>query len=40
MRNIREAFVGFGEINTPCEMIDDRCKAAAAELRKKDIEIF
>ena len=40
MRKIKAAFVGFGEINTPREMIDERCKKAADELRVNDIEVL
>ena len=30
-------FVGFGEVNTPREFIDDRCHRAAEELRKRGL---
>ena len=36
---IRAGFVGFGEVNTPREFIDGRCKTAADELRKRGIEL-
>ena len=37
---IRAGFVGFGEVNTPREFIDGRCKAAADALKKQGIELF
>ena len=39
MRRIRAGFVGFGEVNTPREMIDNRCKDAARLLEDQDIEL-
>ena len=36
---IRAGFVGFGEVNTPREFIDGRCKTAADELRKRGVEL-
>ena len=38
--NIRAGFVGFGEVNTPREFIDNRCQAAMEELQKRGVEIF
>ena len=32
-------FVGFGEVNTPREFIDDRCHQAAEELRKRGLAV-
>ena len=37
---IRAGFVGFGEVNTPREFIDNRCQAAMEELQKRGVEIF
>lgn len=37
---VRAGFVGFGEVNTPREFIDNRCRAAADELKKRGIELF
>ena len=36
---IRAGFVGFGEVNTPREFIDNRCQTAADELKKRGIEL-
>ena len=36
---VRAGFVGFGEVNTPREFIVNRCKTAAAELRKRGVEL-
>ena len=36
---IRAGFVGFGEVNTPREFIDNRCRIAADELKKRGIEL-
>ncbi|MFA6815132.1 MAG: hypothetical protein WCS73_02430 [Lentisphaeria bacterium] len=33
-------FVGFGEVNTPREFIDNRCQAAASALRKRGLKII
>jgi len=38
-RKIRAGFVGFGEVNTPREFIDQRCAAAAALLEKQGVEL-
>ncbi len=35
----RIGFVGFGEVNTPREFIDQRCRQAAAELEKRDFDV-
>ena len=37
---IRAGFVGFGEVNTPREFIDNRCKAVADTLRSNGIELI
>ena len=37
---VRAGFVGFGEVNTPREFIDNRCQAAMEELQKRGVEIF
>ena len=37
---IRAGFVGFGEVNTPREFIDGRCRIAADELKKRGVELF
>ncbi len=34
------AFVGFGEVNTPIDIIVDKCKKAAESLKTKDTEVF
>ena len=39
MRDIKAVFVGFGEVNTPREMIDSRCLAAAEQLREQGIDL-
>jgi len=39
-RKIRAAFVGFGEVNTPREFIDQRCINAARLLEQQDIELI
>ena len=36
---IRAGFVGFGEVNTPREFIDARCRTAADELIKRGVEL-
>lgn len=38
--NIRAGFVGFGEVNTPREFIDNRCRVAADELKKRGVTLF
>lgn len=40
MRKVRAGFVGFGEINTPRDLIVGRCAQAAESLRKAGLEIF
>ena len=40
IRKIKAGFVGFGEINTPKELIVNRCAAAAKSLKKAGVEIF
>jgi L-arabinose isomerase len=37
MRSIRAGFVGFGEVNTPKELIVDRCAEAAKWLEKRGL---
>ena len=39
IRNIRAVFIGFGEVNTPPEMIDRRCRVAAEQLREQGIDL-
>ncbi len=39
MRKIRAGFVGFGEINTPREMIDSRCAEAQRLLEEQGVEL-
>ena len=36
---IKAGFVGFGEVNTPREFIDGRCRSAADELKKRGVEL-
>ncbi|HPS52437.1 MAG TPA: hypothetical protein PLK08_02695 [Phycisphaerae bacterium] len=40
MRKIKAAFVGFGEVNTPREFIDNRCAAAADSLEEQGLELI
>lgn len=37
---VRAGFVGFGEVNTPREFIDGRCRTAMDELRKRGVELL
>ena len=39
-RKARAGFVGFGEVNTPKELIVNRCAAAARMLEEKGLELF
>lgn len=39
MRKVRVAMVGFGEINTPRELIDGKCRAARELLERQDLEV-
>jgi len=39
MRKIRAGFVGFGEVNTPREFINERCSQAAGLLEQEGIEL-
>ncbi len=39
-RKPRAGFVGFGEVNTPRELIDEKCEEAALVLEKEGIELF
>ena len=39
MRTICAGFVGFGEVNTPRELIEQKCSEAVAELQKLDIDL-
>lgn len=39
MNTIRAGFVGFGEVNTPREFIDQRCEEAAQLLEREGIEL-
>ena len=34
------AFAGFGEVNTPIEIIVDKCSKAAKNLKREDVEIY
>ena len=36
---VKAAFVGFGEVNTPYEIIVDKCKNAAESLKKEGMEL-
>ena len=36
---VKVAFVGFGEVNTPREIIVDKCKAAEAGLLAEGMEL-
>lgn len=40
MNNIKAAFVGFGEVNTPAEIIMKKCKDAEASLKKEGLDLF
>ena len=40
MRAIRAGFVGFGEVNTPREVIDRLCNGAIGELRRLDWDVL
>jgi L-fucose isomerase-like protein len=40
VRKARAGFVGFGEINTPKELIVNRCAAAARMLEQEGLELF
>ncbi|MBR4060858.1 MAG: hypothetical protein IKK03_13600 [Lachnospiraceae bacterium] len=40
MSNIKVAFVGFGEVNTPAEIILKKCKEAEASLQKESLELI
>ncbi len=37
---VKAAFVGFGEVNTPYEIIVDKCKNAAESLKKEGMELI
>ena len=39
MRKIKAGFVGFGEINTPREIIERKCNQAREEIEAEDIEV-
>ena len=34
------AFAGFGEVNTPIEIIVDKCSKAVENLKREDVEIY
>ena len=34
------AFAGFGEVNTPIDIIINKCTAACESLKKEDVEIY
>src|ERR1017187_6032409 len=40
VRKARVGFVGFGEVNTPKELIVNRCAAAARMLEQEGLELF
>ncbi|MDD5705443.1 MAG: hypothetical protein PHR35_05925, partial [Kiritimatiellae bacterium] len=40
IRKVRAGFVGFGEVNTPRELIDKRCAAAAKLLEQQGLELI
>lgn len=40
MRRIKAGFVGFGEVNTPRELVERLCRAARAQLPADEFEIF
>ncbi len=40
MRKIKAGFVGFGEINTPRELIERLCREARAQLPASEFEVF
>jgi L-fucose isomerase-like protein len=40
MRKPKVAFVGFGEVNTPREIIEGKCKAAVQALQKLDLDLI
>lgn len=40
MRKARLGFVGFGEVNTPKEVIERKCREALENLQTLDVEIF
>ena len=40
MRKPKAGFVGFGEINTPRELIEKKCSIAREQLLKSGIEII
>lgn len=37
---IKIAFAGFGEVNTPIEVIERKCKGALESLKRDDVEIY
>ena len=37
---IKIAFAGFGEVNTPIEVIERKCKGALDSLKRDDVEIY
>lgn len=37
---VKAAFVGFGEVNTPIELLEKKCSAAAAGLRAEGMELI
>jgi L-fucose isomerase-like protein len=40
MRNVKAGFVGFGEVNTPRELIERKCAEACAQLEAEHIELM
>ena len=39
MNTIKAGFVGFGEVNTPRNLIERKCNAAKQELEKAGLEL-
>ena len=37
---IKIGFAGFGEVNTPIEVIEKKCKFACESLKRDNVEIF
>lgn len=40
MRNPKVAFVGFGEVNTPRDIIERKCREAREQLETRGIEVI
>ena len=37
---IKIGFAGFGEVNTPIEVLQNKCKKACDSLKREDVEII